>query len=89
MLHLAGEDDRLLLMASAPKTAELLQPRGHCAIGVVYRPEFEQFGNYVPTVQPRRYDAFVYLDVTHALHPLHEVRPRVEGEVPETYPSGV
>ena len=43
----------------------------------------------MPTVLPRRYDAFLYLDETRALHPLHEVQPRDEGEVPETYPSGV
>ena len=33
--------------------------------------EFERFGNYVPTVLPRRYDAFLFLDQTHALRPLH------------------
>ena len=43
---------------------------GHRAIGVVYRPEFEQFGNYVPSTIPDRYDAFMYLDQTQALHPL-------------------
>jgi len=25
----------------------------------VYRPAWEQFGNYVPTVLPERYDAFI------------------------------
>src|SRR5439155_862693 len=70
------------------ETRELLQPRGHRAIGVVYHPEYEHFGNYVPTVLPRRYDAFLFLNETHALHPLH-VPVREEGEVPETYPSGV
>jgi erythromycin esterase len=89
VLHRAGEDDRLLPLAPAQQTAELLQPRGHRAIGVVYHPEYEHYGNYVPTVLPRRYDALLYLDATRALHPLHEVRPRAEGEVPETYPSGV
>jgi hypothetical protein len=54
----------------------------------VYRPQYEQYGNYVPTVLPRRYDAFIYLDETHALRPLH-LEARHEGEVPETYPSGV
>jgi erythromycin esterase-like protein len=48
----------------------------------------EYLGNYVPTVLPRRYDAFLYLDVTQALHPL-PVAAHEEGEVPETYPSGV
>ena len=35
-----------------------------------------------------RYDAFLFFDETEALHPLH-VQPREEGEVPETFPSGM
>jgi erythromycin esterase-like protein len=89
VLHRTGAEDRLLLWADADRTPELLEPRGHRAIGVVYRPEYDPYGNYVPTVLPRRYDAFIYLDTTKALNPLHEVHPREEGEVPETYPSGV
>jgi len=88
VLHCAGAEDKLLLLATAQPTRALLQQRGHRAIGVVYRPEYER-GNYVPTVLPRRYDAFLYLDRTSALHPLHDVTAREEGEVPETYPSGV
>lgn len=41
--------------------------RGHRAIGVVYQPEREQFGNYVPTILPRRYDAFIFIEETTAL----------------------
>jgi len=89
VLHQAGEEDKLLLLASTTPTPEMLRPRGHRAIGVVYHPEYEHFGNYVPTVLPRRYDAFLYLNRTEALHPLHDVKPREGGEVPETYPSGV
>ena len=70
-----------------PASAELSMWRGHRAIGVVYRPQFEQYGNYVPTVLPRRYDAFMYLDETHAVDPLH-MPVRIGGEPPETYPSG-
>jgi erythromycin esterase len=88
MLHRAGAEDRLLLWREADWMWELREPRGHRAIGVVYQPEFER-GNYVPTVLPRRYDAFCYLDQTQALQPLHEVQAREEGEVPETFPSGV
>ena len=55
---------------------------------MVYHPQREHFGNYVPTILPRRYDAFVYLDQTQALRPLPV--PVVEdSEVPETYPTGV
>jgi len=71
----------------ADDPAPLLESRGHRAIGVVYRPEYE-YGNYVPTVLPRRYDAFLFLDETEALHPLH-LQPVTEGEVPETFPSAV
>src|SRR4029079_4036460 len=57
VLHRAGPDDKLLLF-SHPQAAKLSSWRGHRAIGVVYRPRFEQYGNYVPTVLPERYDAF-------------------------------
>jgi erythromycin esterase len=59
-------------------------PRG----GANHEPELEHYGNYVPTVLPGRYDAFLYFDETQTLHPLH-VAAREEGEVPETFPSGV
>jgi erythromycin esterase len=53
---------------------------------VVYRPEAERLGNYVPTVLDERYDAFLYCDRTEALHPL----PAMEEPAPEpeTFPSG-
>ncbi len=86
LLHRAGDRDQLLLLAGTDEPAALQAGRGHRAIGVVYRPEAER-GNYVPTVLPRRYDALLYLDETHALHPL-PVREREDEEVPETFPSG-
>ena len=42
----------------------------HRAIGVVYHPERERWGNYVPTVLGDRYDAFLWFDETRALRPL-------------------
>ena len=65
----------------------LLEPRGHRAIGVVYDPRTEHWGNYVPTILPRRYDAFLYIEDTRAVDPLH-MAVLVDGEPPETYPSG-
>jgi len=59
----------------------------HRAIGVVYDPAKEKYGNYVPSVLSKRYNAFIYLDETSALHPLH-MRPHNE-KIPETYPFGV
>jgi len=87
LLHQAGADNKWLLFDSA-MSEEWLQKRGHRAIGVVYHPGYERFGNYVPTVLSRRYDAFLYLDATQALWPLHLSESEVQ-EVPETYPFGV
>ena len=84
--HAAGRD--ALLLSPREATPEMRHWRGHRAVGVVYRPESET-GNYVPSVLPRRYDAFLYVDVTEALHPLPGVRAPDEQEVPETFPTGV
>jgi erythromycin esterase len=62
-------------------------PVPHRAIGVVYNPRGERIGNYVPSVLSKRYDAFIYLDYTKALHPLH-LHPHKE-KIPETYPFGL
>ncbi len=60
---------------------------GHRAIGVVYDPDTDRQGGYVPSSLSRRYDSFVHLETTHALHPLHVVPETYEP--PETYPWGV
>jgi erythromycin esterase-like protein len=88
ILHRTGAENKLLILNETEPTRDLLRSRGHRAIGVVYRPEYER-GNYVPTVLPRRYDAFLYLDETQALRPIPGVPIDEEGEVPETYPTGV
>jgi erythromycin esterase len=89
VFHRAVAADRMLLFDNVRANEDFLEERGHRAIGVVYHPEYEQFGNYVPTVLPLRYDAFLYFDESHALAPLHDVRERADHEVPETFPSGV
>jgi erythromycin esterase len=89
ILHQAGAEDRLLLLDEARDNEEFLKERGHRAIGVVYHPGYERYGNYVPTVLPQRYDAFFYLPETQALRPLHEMKARKDAEVPETYPAGL
>ncbi|HEX5470907.1 MAG TPA: erythromycin esterase family protein, partial [Lacipirellulaceae bacterium] len=88
VLHQIAAGDRLLIFDRKRPTRLMLEPRGHRAIGVVYRPRYEAFGNYVPTVLPKRYDALLSFDETHALHPL-TMAGGVEHEVPETFPSGV
>jgi erythromycin esterase-like protein len=71
LLHgLVGEDSLFVFPRSGGP--EWLGRRlDHRAIGVVYRPEREQWGNYVPTVLGERYDAFLHLEDTSPLQPLH------------------
>lgn len=87
ILHRSNGTDKLLFFDNVQNNETFFAKRGHRAIGVVYHPEYEHLGNYVPTVLPKRYDAFCYFDETEALHPLHS-RPVLE-KVPETYPWGV
>jgi erythromycin esterase-like protein len=88
VLHDAAPTDKLLLMPEIERAEEAWEMRGHRAIGVVYDPEWERAGNYVPTVMPQRYDALLYIDESHALHPIH-MPAFVDGEPPETYPTGM
>ena len=87
-MHEAVGADALLLMHEAGEAVANADPLGHRAIGVVYHPERERYGNYVPTILTLRYDALVYLESTSALRPLH-MESRLDGEAPETYPSGM
>jgi erythromycin esterase-like protein len=87
LLHQADAANKLLLFPGGDGPRRFGERRGQRAIGVVYHPEYERFGNYVPTVLPRRYDALLFLDETRALHPLPVLRESHE-EVPETFPSG-
>ena len=68
-LHAAGAEDKVLLFND--ENRDLFNEWiGHRAIGVVYNPAFEAYGNYVPSRVGSRYDAFIYINQTQALHPL-------------------
>lgn len=68
-MHKAGPHDKILIFNDVNKSL-FTERLGHRAIGVVYYPKYEQFGNYVPTVLSQRYDAFIYINSTNALTPL-------------------
>ncbi len=75
LMHQAGSYDQFLLFKGT-KSPAFQQIYGHRAIGVVYHPEYER-GNYVPTVMEERYDAFVFFDMTEALHPIGKLPLKV------------
>ena len=88
LFHAAGARDRLLMLDELDEVPAALDARGHRAIGVVYHPEREARGNYVPSVLPFRYDAMLYVDHSHALHPLR-MPAHLDHEPPETFPTGM
>ncbi|WP_207955368.1 erythromycin esterase family protein [Segetibacter sp. 3557_3] len=83
-LHTIGSPNKIILSAEVKDHPALQKPLGHRAIGVVYDPDREQ-GNYLRSIIPKRYDAFIFIDKTSALHPIG-VQQRIEP--PDTYPSG-
>ena len=87
LLHRAVGGDGLLIFEPQHRSGRWAELRGQRAIGVVYHPEYES-GNYVPTVLPDRYDVFLYVDETRALHPLH-ISAKSDSEPPETFPWNV
>lgn len=75
VLHQAVGDAGLVVMADRDvrEAEDLAWPgawRGHRAVGVVYDPRRDLHGNWVPTAIGDRYDAFIHIDRTEALHPL-------------------
>lgn len=84
LLHSESAENKLLIFDSNNKKERFGKVMPHRAIGVVYNPEQEKYGNYVPTVLNSRYDAFIYIDKSNALHPLH-LAPDGH-KMPETYP---
>jgi erythromycin esterase-like protein len=71
LLHEAVGADALVVVPRGNRPAWLDRRLDHRAIGVVYRPDREKWGNYVPTVLGERYDAFLYLEDTSPVQPLH------------------
>ena len=68
LLHDAGAFDKYVVFRDDPELYRILLP--HRAIGVVYDPARERYGNYVPSILADRYDAFVHYDVSRSLRPI-------------------
>jgi hypothetical protein len=69
-LHKLEAKDRIVFMTEAmraPWRAGIWASRDRGCVSTKH----EHFGNYVPSKIPYRYNAFIYLDETSALHPIH------------------
>lgn len=70
-MHAAAAGDQVILFTEENRHL-FNEWIGHRAIGVVYNPEFEAYGNYVSSRVGSRYDGFVFVDQTNALKPFKE-----------------
>jgi len=59
------------------------------AIGVIYLPETERQSHYYHVRPADQYDAMIHIERTRALQPLDPTSIWIEGQTPETYPSGL
>lgn len=85
-VKLVGHPNYYTLFDKENISSPLFETRGHRAIGVVYHPNSEHRGNYVPTSLSRRYDAMIFIDQTQALQP---IAVHIDfDKIPETYPFG-
>jgi erythromycin esterase-like protein len=73
LMHKSGAYDKFIIFNDTNRL-EFIQKIGHRAIGVVYNPRYEHYGNYVPSVMSERYDAFIYINSSNALNPLEVER---------------
>lgn len=84
LLHQTGKGDQLLFMDELKGNELFNIPIPHRAIGVVYHPHHEKIGNYVPSILPLRYDAFIHIDTSEGVHAMDVYVDR--SQLPETYP---
>ena len=84
LLHQTGGGDQLLFLEELKGNELFTRPIGHRAIGVVYHPRHERIGNYVPSVLPHRYDAFIHIDTSEGVHAMDAYVDT--SQLPETYP---
>ena len=59
------------------------------AIGVIYRPETERKSHYFGAKLSKQFDVILHFDETRAVEPLEKTVQWLEGELPESYPSGI
>ena len=73
-----------------PRISALLrQPRLERAIGVIYRPGTERQSHYFTSSLSDQFDGVFHFDTTRAVEPLEQTVEWSEGNVDETYPSGL
>ncbi|MFN8227812.1 MAG: erythromycin esterase family protein [Mycobacterium sp.] len=90
LFHETGRAAFLVAMHDGGPAAQALEVvRLARAIGVIYLPETERQSHYYHVRPADQYDAMIHLERTRALQPLDPTSIWIEGQTPETYPSGL
>jgi erythromycin esterase-like protein len=84
LMHQTRKGNQLLFMEELKENELFKSPIKHRAIGVVYHPHHEKIGNYVPSILPERYDAFIHIDRSEGVHAMDVYIDK--SQRPETYP---
>jgi erythromycin esterase-like protein len=90
LFHEMGPERFLLTLRDDDRAAERLRrPRLERAIGVIYSPEIERASHYFDARLSEQFDAVLHFDQTRAVEPLERTSEWEEGEISETFPSGI
>ena len=90
LFHAMGLPRFLVSLREGDHAAALLrEARLERAIGVIYLPETERVSHYFYARLADQFDAILHFDKTRAVEPLDRTAGWEQGEVPDTFPSGL
>jgi erythromycin esterase-like protein len=90
LFHAMGPPSFLVSLREADHAAAVLrEARLERAIGVIYLPETERLSHYFYARLADQFDAILHFDKTRAVEPLDRTAGWEQGEVPDTFPSGL
>jgi len=71
LLKQAGEGDKLIFSEEMQKVMPLNRWYNQRGIGVIYHPDRPR-SSYMPSYISKKYDAFIFIDNTHPIHPIQK-----------------
>ena len=90
LFHQVGAPGFFLPLRGRKRLAsEFARERLERAIGVIYRPETERWSHYFHARLADQFDAVIHFDETRAVEPIERTPRWNEGELPETFPTGL
>ena len=72
-MHLLNADNKIILSKEIRSYPGMLKWIPQVAVGVIYHP-MQKAGTYSLSIVPNRYDAYIFIDNTNALHPIETVK---------------